>query len=107
MPKKAMPKRPSQKREGASASPPARTYWKGHLRLSLVSAAVSVYPATASAGRLALHQIHESTGRRIRYEKVAPGVGAVDSSDIVKGFEISKDTYVILQPEEKEDCQGR
>lgn len=78
----------------------ARAYWKGHLRLSLVTIAVELYSARTSSGRLSLHQIHKPTGKRIRYQKTAPGVGPVDRDEIVKGFEFDKNEYVILEPEE-------
>ncbi len=78
----------------------ARAYWKGYLRLSLVSIAVELYAATASSNNLAMHQIHKPSGKRVRYEKVVPGLGPVDSSDIVKGFEVEDDTYVILELDE-------
>jgi DNA end-binding protein Ku len=84
---------------------PARAYWKGYLRLSLVTIGVELYPAVASASALALHQIHKPTGKRIRYEKVAPGVGPVKTSDIVKGFEIDKGEYVVLSPEELDEIK--
>ena len=77
-----------------------RAYWKGHLRLSLVSIAVELFPAVRSSSRLALHQIHRPTRKRVRYEKVVPDVGPVDADDIVKGYEIEDDTYVLLEPEE-------
>lgn len=78
----------------------ARAYWQGHLRLSLVSIGVELYSAVASSNRLVLHQIHEPSGKRVRYQKVAPGVGPVDRDEIVKGFEYGKDQYVLLEPEE-------
>jgi DNA end-binding protein Ku len=84
---------------------PARAYWKGYLRLSLVTIGVELYPAVASASALALHQIHKPTGKRIRYEKVAPGVGPVKTSDIVKGFEVDKGEYVVLSPEELDEIK--
>jgi DNA end-binding protein Ku len=68
-----------------------RAYWKGHLRLSLVSIGIELYAATASASRLSLHQIHKPSGQRVRYQKVAPGVGPIDIDEIVKGFEVGKD----------------
>jgi DNA end-binding protein Ku len=77
-----------------------RTYWKGHLRLSLVSVAVELYPAIAGAARLTMNQIHKPSGKRVRYEKVVPGIGPIDADDIVKGVEVEKDTYVILEQEE-------
>ncbi|MGC1861523.1 MAG: Ku protein [Methylocystis sp.] len=82
-----------------------RAYWKGHLRLSLVSIGVELYAATANAEATALHQIHKPSGKRVRYEKVVPGIGAVEMSDIVKGFEIGDDSYVLLEPEELEEIK--
>jgi DNA end-binding protein Ku len=82
-----------------------RPYWKGQLRLSLVSIGVTLYAATQSASRLQLHQIHKPSGKRIRYEKVAPGVGPVESEDIVKGFQLDNDAYVVLEPGELEEIK--
>ncbi len=79
-----------------------RATWKGHLRLSLVSIGVELYTATESASQLPLHQIHKPSGQRIRYEKVVPGKGAVASEDIVKGYEIEKNTFVTLEEDELE-----
>jgi DNA end-binding protein Ku len=79
-----------------------RAYWKGYLRLSLVSIGVELYAATVSADSTALHQIHKPSGKRVRYEKVVPGLGPIEASDIVKGFEIGDDSYVVIEPEELE-----
>jgi DNA end-binding protein Ku len=81
---------------------PARAYWKGQIRLALVSIPIEVYPATRSGAAISFHQIHEPSGKRIRYEKVAPGVGPVDREEIIKGFEVSKGNYVLLDEEEIE-----
>jgi DNA end-binding protein Ku len=81
---------------------PARAYWKGQIRLALVSIPIEVYPATRSGAAISFHQIHEPSGKRIRYEKVAPGVGPVDRDEIIKGFEVSKGNYVLLDEEEIE-----
>jgi len=54
-----------------------RAYWTGQLRLSLVTIPIRLYPATSTEKRIELHQIHEPSGKRIRYQKVAPGVGVV------------------------------
>jgi DNA end-binding protein Ku len=80
----------------------ARPYWKGQIRLALVSIPVEIYSATRSGATIAFNQIHEPTGKRIKYEKVVPGVGAVDPEDIVKGFQYSKGSYVLLDDEELE-----
>jgi DNA end-binding protein Ku len=80
----------------------ARPYWKGQIRLALVSIPVEIYSATRSGATIAFNQIHEPTGKRIKYEKVVPGVGPVDPEDIVKGFQYSKGSYVLLDDEELE-----
>ncbi|MBT2188154.1 Ku protein [Sphingobium nicotianae] len=80
----------------------ARAYWQGQIKLALVSIPVEVYPATRSGATISFHQIHEPSGKRIRYEKVAPGVGPVDPDEIMKGFEVSKGNYVLLDDEEIE-----
>ena len=79
-----------------------RPYWKGFLRLSLVSIAVEVFNAEEKRGDVAFHQIHKPTGKRVNYSKIVEGVGKIETADIVKGFEIEKDEYVILEPEEIE-----
>ena len=81
---------------------PGRAYWKGFLRLSLVSIAVEIYNAVETASEIHFNQIHKPTGKRINYTKTVKGVGPVENADIVKGYEIDKDTYVTLEPEEIE-----
>jgi len=80
----------------------ARPYWKGQIRLALVSIPVEIYSATRSGATIAFNQIHEPTGKRIKYEKVVPGVGAVDPDEIVKGYQVSKGSYVLLDDDELE-----
>ena len=80
----------------------ARAYWQGQIRLALVSIPVEIYAATKSGAQIAFHQIHEPSGKRVRYEKTVPGLGPVKPEDIVKGFEVSKGDYVLLQPDEIE-----
>ena len=79
-----------------------RAYWKGYLRLSLVTIAVEVYNAVESKNEFSFRQIHKPSGKRVHYEKVAQGIGKIDSADIAKGYEVDTDTYVILEPEEIE-----
>ena len=83
----------------------ARPIWRGQIRLALVSIPVEIYSATKSGATIAFHQIHEPTGKRIKYEKVVPGVGPVDRDEIIKGFEVSKGEYVLLEPEEIESVK--
>jgi DNA end-binding protein Ku len=80
----------------------ARPYWKGQIRLALVSIPVEIYSATKSGAQVAFNQIHEPTGQRIRYEKVVPGVGPVNPEEIVKGYQYEKGSYVLLDDEEIE-----
>jgi DNA end-binding protein Ku len=83
----------------------ARPIWRGQIRLALVSIPVELYPATRSGASNQIHQVHEPTGKRIKYEKVVPGVDPVDKDEIVKGYEVSKGHYVLLDPEEIESVK--
>ena len=83
----------------------ARPSWRGQIRLALVSIPVEIYPASKSGASISFHQIHEPSGQRIKYEKVAPGIGPVKADDIVKGFEVTKGEYVLLEPEEIESVK--
>jgi DNA end-binding protein Ku len=83
----------------------ARPIWRGQIRLALVSIPVEIYPATKSGASIQFHQVHEPTGKRIKYEKVVPGVGPVDRDEIMKGYEVSKGHYVLLDPEEIESVK--
>jgi DNA end-binding protein Ku len=78
----------------------ARAYWKGQIRLALVSIPVEIFSATKSGATIAFNQIHEPTGKRIKYEKVVPGLGPVDADEIVKGYQYEKGSYVLLDDEE-------
>ena len=80
----------------------ARAYWRGQIRLALVSIPVEIFTATKSGASIAFNQIHEPTGKRIKYEKVVPGVGPVDPDEIVKGYQYEKGSYVILEEDEIE-----
>jgi len=80
----------------------ARAYWQGQIRLALVSIPVEIYSATKSGASVAFNQIHEPSGKRIKYEKVAPGIGPVDPDEIVKGYQYEKGKYVLVTDEEIE-----
>lgn len=77
-----------------------RALWTGQIRLSLVAVPVRLHAAVRSSAPLALHQIHRPSGKRIRYEKIAPGIGPVDVADIVRGYEVGRGHYVLLENEE-------
>src|SRR5215470_4390640 len=79
--------------QGVVSMPRSRAYWKGFLRLSLVTIGVHVHNAVESKSEISFRQIHKPTGRRVNYQKVAQGVGPIENADIVKGYEIDKDQY--------------
>lgn len=78
----------------------ARAYWKGQIRLALVSIPVEIYSATKSGAQIAFRQIHEPSGKVVHYEKVVDGIGPINVEDIAKGYEIGKGDYVLLEQDE-------
>src|SRR5437899_8085728 len=90
------PKGRHQARHGA-----IRPTWEGHLRLSLVTCPVALYTATERKAEIHFNLINPETNNRIRMQTVDAGTGdVVQRSDLVKGFEISKNKYVLLDKEE-------
>jgi len=80
-----------------------RPYWKGYLRLSLVSCPIALYPATSEREKISFNQLNRETGHRIRYRKVDAETGEeVPSDQIVKGYEVAKGEYVEISDEELE-----
>lgn len=78
-----------------------RPSWEGHLRLSLVSCPVALYGATSRAGDVSFRLINPDTGNRIRQIAVDAETGKeVERRDLVRGFEIEKDRYVLLTDDE-------
>jgi DNA end-binding protein Ku len=94
------PQRSRSEPEDDAISPTGRSLWTGQLRLALVSIPVQLVAAVKSGARIAFHQVDAKSHKRIRYEKVAPGIGPVDPQNIVKGFEVTKGQYVLLTDEE-------
>jgi len=89
--------------EGGETVMAPRAYWKGFLRLSLVSCPIALYPATSDREKIKFHQINRKTGNRIRYVKVDAETGKeLDNDQIVKGYELSKGKYVEVESEELE-----
>lgn len=80
-----------------------RAYWKGYLRLSLVSCPVQLFPATSEREKIRFHQLNKRTGNRVRYRKVDEETGdEVEQAEIMKGYEVEKGQYLELSPEELE-----
>ncbi|MCT4332267.1 Ku protein [Paracoccus sp. YLB-12] len=80
----------------------SRAVWKGQLRLSLVSIPVELHSATKSGARISFRQIHQPSGKPVRYEKTVPGIGPVKSDEILKGYETGDGEYLLLEPTEIE-----
>ena len=77
----------------------ARPTWQGHLKLSLVTCPVAMYTATSSRSHVSFHLINPETNNRIRMVPTDPDTGPVERSDLVKGYEVSKDEYVLFDDE--------
>lgn len=80
-----------------------RSFWKGYLKLSLVTCPVAMTPATTAAGKIRFHTINAETGNRIESRYVDAVTGKpVSDKDEVKGYEVGEDEYVLLEDEELE-----
>ena len=78
-----------------------RPSWKGHLRLSLVTCAVHLVPATSDSERVRFHMLNPKTGNRVRQQLVDSETDdVVERSDVVKGYEYEKGNYVVVDDDE-------
>jgi DNA end-binding protein Ku len=78
----------------------ARSFWKGFLRISLVSVPVRGYSATSASASIQLNQLHAECHNRIKYQKTCAIHGEVSKEEIVSGYEYAKGQYVVIEPEE-------
>jgi DNA end-binding protein Ku len=84
----------------------ARAYWKGYLKLSLVSCAISVNPATSSSERVSFRQINKQTGNRLRQQLVDEVTREpIESADKGRGYEVDKGVFIPVEDEEIEALQ--
>src|ERR1700748_1700872 len=80
-----------------------RAYWKGYLKLSLVSCPVKLYSATsASAGKISFNMLHKDTLNRVQQKYHDPELGEIDRADLVKGYQFEKDRYVVVTSDDVE-----
>ena len=80
---------------------PPRATWKGYLKIAEIVCPVSLYAAASSSERIALNTVNRATGNRLQRQFVDAGNGKpVDKEDQVKGYELGKDDYIVLEPEE-------
>ena len=83
----------------------ARPYWSGNLRMSLVTLPVSVYSAVNRAQAVPLHEINRKTGERVHRLNVTEDGEEVEREDIIKGYEVEKGQYVLIEPEEIDELK--
>ncbi len=80
-----------------------RAYWKGYLKLSLVSCPVALYPASSSSERVSFNRINTKTGNRLKQQMVdAETAAPVDKEDIGRGYEYAKGQYILVGDDELE-----
>jgi DNA end-binding protein Ku len=80
-----------------------RANWKGYLKLSLVSCAVALYPATSSSSRVSFHTLNRATGNRVKRQFIDPDTGEpVENDEQVKGYEVGKGSYIFVEEEDLE-----
>jgi DNA end-binding protein Ku len=83
-----------------------RPYWKGYLRLSLVTCPIALHSASTQAERTNFHMINKKTGNRLHQQMVDEETGrVVEKEDKGRGYELSKGKYVEIDPEELEAVQ--
>src|SRR5205807_367319 len=81
-----------------------RANWKGYLKLSLVSCAVDLFPATSTRERVHLHSINRKTGNRVRYEVVDSETGdEIPQEDRVTGYKVDSNSSVLLEEGELDE----
>ena len=94
-------KAPAHRAHSSSGHKALRPTWEGHLRLSLVTCPVALYTATERTSEIHFNMINPKTNNRIRMQTVDAGTGKpVDRADLVRGFEVSKNKYILLEKEE-------
>ncbi|MBO6574962.1 MAG: Ku protein [Rhodothermales bacterium] len=80
-----------------------RALWKGHIQFSLVTIPVKIYGAIEASQKISFNQLHADDFGRVKYEKKCKKCGKVLRTDeIVKGYEIEPDTYVVVEKEDFE-----
>jgi Ku protein len=84
----------------------ARAYWKGSLKLSLVTCPVLLYPASTSVEKTRFHMINKETGNRLKQQMVDAETGdVVESEQKGRGYELRKGEYVEVEKDELEAVQ--
>lgn len=98
-PRRRAPVKSAKTRKGQPRA--VRPAWEGHLRLSLVTCPVALFTATESTADVHFHMINPKTNNRIRMQTIDAGTGeAVERSELVRGFEVAKNKYVLFDKDE-------
>lgn len=100
-----MARRASRSRGRESKDQPVgsglRPYWRGHLRLALVSCPIRLIPALTDRETIRFHKINRDTGNRLRQQMIDADTGeVVERDETVMGYEIERDHYITVEPEE-------
>ena len=83
-----------------------RAYWKGYLKLSLVSCPIALYPAASTSERVSFHRINKKTGNRLKQQNVdSESSEPVEKEDVGRGYEVAKGQYIPVEDEELEKIQ--
>ena len=83
-----------------------RANWKGYLKLSLVSCAVNLYPASSTSSRVSFNTINRKTGNKVKRQFVDVESGeVVENEDQAKGYPVAKDSYLLVSDDELDKIQ--
>ena len=83
----------------------ARAYWKGYLKLALVSCPVKLFKAVSTSEKISFNQLHKDTLNRVNMKYHDPEIGEVERTDLVKGYQFEKDRYIVVSKEELDAIQ--
>ena len=85
---------------------PPRAYWKGSLKLSLVTCPVVLYPASTTVEKTRFHMINKETGNRLKQQMIDAETGdIVEKEQKARGYEVSKGEYIEIAKEELDEVQ--
>jgi DNA end-binding protein Ku len=83
-----------------------RPYWKGYLKLSLVSCPIALYPAIDASERVAFRQVNKTTGNRLRHQLVDSVTGeAIGAHEKYQGYEVGENQLVVVEEEQLEKAR--
>src|SRR3954451_8424788 len=84
-----------------------RPYWKGYLKLSLVTCPIALYPAVDASERISFRQVNRATGNRLRQQLVDSVTGeAVESHEKARGYEVGDNQFALVEDEELAEARA-